>query len=50
MKKGMTLDQIKKAKLTLDYDGRYNPPGAAVTADAFLETVYKSLSSPPAAK
>jgi glyoxylase-like metal-dependent hydrolase (beta-lactamase superfamily II) len=42
MKKGKTLDQIKASRPTMDYDGLY-----AVTrpsADAFVETVYKSLA------
>jgi cyclase len=41
MKSGMTLQQVKAAKPTLDYDGRYGSP------DAFIEAVYKSLSNKP---
>lgn len=37
--KGMTLEQIKAAKLTLDYDARYGSP------DRFVEAVYKSLAA-----
>jgi cyclase len=44
--KKMTLEQIKAAKPTLDYDGRYGPPGAFVTPEAFVETVYRSLRQP----
>jgi cyclase len=44
IKKGMTLDQIKAARPTLDYDPRYNPPGAFWTADMFVEAAYKSLT------
>ena len=44
--KKMTLDQIKAARPTLDYDGRYSSPGAFVTPEAFVETVYRSLRQP----
>jgi cyclase len=40
--KGMTLEQIKAAKPTLDYDTQYS--AGIVTTDKFVETVYKSLS------
>jgi len=42
IKKGMTLDQVKAARPTRDYDPRY---GAASgwTTDMFVEAVYKSL-------
>jgi len=43
IKKGMTLDQIKAAHLTKDYDARYAAKGGAGTSDAFVESVYKSL-------
>jgi cyclase len=43
IKKGQTLDQVKAAKLTRDYDGLYATP--AYTADMFIEAVYKSLGS-----
>ena len=42
-KKGMTLDQVKAAKPTRDYDPLYNPPGAFWTADQFVEAVYRTL-------
>jgi cyclase len=38
VKRGMTLDQIKAAKPSLDYDGRYGDPGA------FLDAVYRDVS------
>jgi glyoxylase-like metal-dependent hydrolase (beta-lactamase superfamily II) len=41
IKKGMTLEQVKAAKPTFDYDPEYNKPGW--TADQFVEAVYKSL-------
>jgi cyclase len=44
IKKGMTLDQVKAARPTVDYDPRYNTPGAFWTADMFVEAAYKSLT------
>jgi hypothetical protein len=44
IKKGMTLDQVKSARPTLDYDPRYNTPGGFWTADMFVEAAYKSLT------
>jgi len=46
MKRGLTLDQIKAAKLTLDHDGRYGATTGRWTTDMFIEAVYKSLSQP----
>jgi len=43
VKKSVTLDQVKAAKPTKDYDPLYNTQGAFVTADAFVEAVYMSL-------
>ncbi len=42
IKKGMTLDQVKAAKPTRDYDPRYgdNPRW---TPDMFVEAIYKTL-------
>ncbi len=42
MKKGMTVEQVKTAKLTRDYDGVY-AKNAGWTPDMFVEAVYKSL-------
>jgi glyoxylase-like metal-dependent hydrolase (beta-lactamase superfamily II) len=42
-KKGMTLEQVKAARPTRDYDPLYNPPGAFYTADQFVEAVYRTL-------
>ena len=38
VQKGMTLDQVKAANLTRDYDPLYGP------SDAFVEAAYKSLA------
>jgi len=42
-KKGMTLEQVKAAKPTADYDGRYGATTGPWTTDMFIEAVYKTL-------
>ncbi len=42
IKKGMSLEQVKAARPTLDYDTQYG------SGDAFVEAVFRSLSNPPA--
>ncbi len=44
IQKNMTLDQVKAAKPTLDYDTEYVTSNSFVTADRFVEAVYKSLA------
>ena len=44
IKKGMTLDQVKAAKPTLDYDGLYGATSGPWTTDMFVEAVYQQLS------
>lgn len=44
VKKGMTLEQVKAAKPTFDYDSQYG------SGDAFTEAVYKSLTHPKPAE
>ena len=41
--KGMTLAQVKAAKLSLDFDGRYGATTGPWTTDMFIEAVYRSL-------
>jgi glyoxylase-like metal-dependent hydrolase (beta-lactamase superfamily II) len=41
--KGMTLAQVKAAKPTMDFDGRYGSTTGSWTTDMFVEAVYKSL-------
>jgi cyclase len=41
--KGMTLDQVKAAKPTQDYDTRYGATTGIWTTDMFVEAVYNSL-------
>ena len=50
IKKGSTLQQVKAARLTADYDTRYGKNTGAWTTDMFVEAVYNSLKNPPAAK
>jgi glyoxylase-like metal-dependent hydrolase (beta-lactamase superfamily II) len=42
IKKGSTIEQVKAARPTSDYDGEYSRPGSP-SPDAFVESVYKSL-------
>ena len=44
IKKGMTLDQVKAANLTVDYDARYAAKSGFGTKDQFIEGVYRSLA------
>ncbi len=41
--KGMTIEQVKAAKPTLDYDPLYGSTTGFWTTDKFVEAVYKSL-------
>jgi glyoxylase-like metal-dependent hydrolase (beta-lactamase superfamily II) len=43
MNKGMTLDQVKAAGLTKDYDNRYGAKSGLGSAAAFVDAIYKSL-------
>jgi glyoxylase-like metal-dependent hydrolase (beta-lactamase superfamily II) len=49
IKKKMTLEQVKAAKLVRDYEGRYGATSGFWTTDAFVEAVYKSLTASPSA-
>ena len=42
--KGMTLDQVKAARPTRDWDARYGKETGAWTTDMFVEAAYQSLS------
>ena len=44
--KGMTLDQVKAARPTADYDNRYGANEGAWTTSKFIEAVYSSLKQP----
>ena len=41
--KGMTLEQVKAARPTMDFDGRYGSTSGAWTTDMFVEAAYRSL-------
>ena len=43
VKKGMTLEQVKAARPTLDYDSHYGATSGPWTTDMFVEAVFKSL-------
>ena len=43
IKSGMTLDQVKAAKPTLDFDRRYGADTGSWTTNMFIEAVYQSL-------
>jgi glyoxylase-like metal-dependent hydrolase (beta-lactamase superfamily II) len=42
--KGMTLEQVKAAKTTVDYDGLYGATTGPWTTDRFVEAIYNDLS------
>jgi cyclase len=51
IKKGMTLEQVKAARLVRDYEGRYGATQGFWTTDAFVEAAYRSMSAAkPAAR
>jgi hypothetical protein len=43
--KGMTLAQVKAARPTMDFDGRYGATTGPWTTDMFVEAVYSSLEN-----
>jgi cyclase len=44
--RGLTLDQVKAAKPTLDYDRHYGSDTGFVTTAGFVEAVYNDLKTP----
>ncbi|MEO8258748.1 MAG: MBL fold metallo-hydrolase [Acidobacteriota bacterium] len=44
VKKGRTLEQVKAAKPTLDYDGRYGSESGPWTTAMFVEAVFRDVS------
>ena len=44
IKKGMTLAQVKAARPTYEYDGRYGSESGPWTTAMFVEAAYKDLS------
>jgi len=47
IKNGATLEQVKAARLTADYDTRYGQNSGPWTTEMFVEAVYNSLKQPP---
>jgi hypothetical protein len=45
--RGATLDQVKAAHLTVDYDGRFGATSGPWTTDMFVDSVYTSLKQSP---
>jgi hypothetical protein len=43
VKKGLTLEQVKTARPTMDFDGRYGSNTGSWTTAMFVEAVYRSL-------
>ena len=50
IKRGMTLEQVKAARPTRDYDPIYGRDTGTWTTEMFIEAAYKSLSSTPGAR
>ena len=44
IKRGMTVEQVKAARPTRDYDARYGNPTGVWTTDKFIEAAYRSLN------
>jgi cyclase len=44
VRKGMTLEQVRAARPTLDYDPLYGSTTGSWTTDMFVEAAYNSLS------
>jgi cyclase len=44
--KGSTLQQVKTARLTADYDTRYGANSGPWPREMFVEAVYNSLKTP----
>jgi cyclase len=50
IKKGMTLEQVKAAGLTRDYDGRYSAKSGFGSGEMFVEAIYKTLTGKKSAR
>jgi cyclase len=50
VRQGMTLQQVKAAKPTLDYDARYGTKSPTWTTDKFVEAVYRTIRRPAVQK
>jgi glyoxylase-like metal-dependent hydrolase (beta-lactamase superfamily II) len=45
VKKGLTLDQVKAAKPSRDYDGDYGTTSGFWTTEMFVEAVYRTINA-----
>ena len=45
VKRGMTLEQVKEKKPTLDFDARYGSTTGFWTTNSFIETIYKEMAA-----
>jgi glyoxylase-like metal-dependent hydrolase (beta-lactamase superfamily II) len=45
VKKGMTLEQVKAARPTLDYDARYGSDAGSWTTAMFIEAIYNEMKA-----
>jgi len=45
LRKSATLEQVKAARVTADYDTRYGATTGPWTTDRFVEAVYRYLST-----
>jgi glyoxylase-like metal-dependent hydrolase (beta-lactamase superfamily II) len=43
VRRGLTLEQVKAEKPTLDFDPRYGTPNGFWTADQFIEVIYRQM-------
>ena len=50
IKNNATLEQVKAARLTTDYDTRFGATSGPWTTDMFVEAIYNSLKNPPTRK
>jgi len=50
IKQGQTLDQVKAAKITADYDPRWGVNNNTWSTERFVEAVYKTLAPKPGKK
>jgi cyclase len=41
--KGLSLDQVRRARPTSDYDGLFEAPASGWTSDMFVEAIYRDL-------
>ena len=47
IKRGATVEQVKAARVTVDYDPRYGANSGPWTTNMFIEAVYTSLKQGP---